>query len=146
MHRKIIPDLVAAESPVPAIGEAEPVRLAAERMEGNAVSALVVVDETGRLAGIITERDLVHRVLAPDLAMETLAVSDVMTADVDVLAPTDSLLDAFTLMKARGCRHLPIAGADNIPVGLLSLEDLLDALQSLIDADFRLKQTDVFGD
>jgi signal-transduction protein with cAMP-binding, CBS, and nucleotidyltransferase domain len=144
MHRKIIPGLIAAEAPVPAIGLAEPVRLAAERMATIGVSALAVLDDSDRLAGIVTESDLVRRVLAQGLDPAATAIEEVMTGDPDVLAPTDTALDAFTLMRARGVRHLPVAGADRVPLGVLALDDLTAALHAAVDAELAARQSDVF--
>lgn len=145
MHRRLIPDVISGEPPVPAIGAAEPARLAAERMEGNHVSALIVLNDSDRLAGIVTERDLVRRVMAPGADPEAVCVGEVMTADPDVLAPNDSLLDALALMTARGWRHLPVVNSDGVAVGLVSQDDLLAALGDAVDVKLAETERAVFG-
>jgi CBS domain-containing protein len=94
---------------------------AARRMESRHVGAVLVLDH-GRLAGILTERDLLRAVasgLEPDAV-----VADWMTAHPETIAPDDSTQHAAVLMIHGGFRHLPVVEGGNV-VGILSIRDLM---------------------
>lgn len=143
MHRKIIPDLLAADGGERTIAATETAHGAAQRMAELTVSALAVTDTTGHLAGLVTETDLMRRAFAP--GADALSVADVMGEKGDVLAPDDSAADAFALMRARGATCLAVADTDGHALGVLALSDLIDVLADLIDADTQAKQATLFG-
>ena len=81
-------------------------RSAAERMWRQQTGSLLVMDD-GRLAGIITERDLLRAVaLGADLATAT--ADEAMTTEVFTVPPDMPLLDAAREMATRWIRHLPV--------------------------------------
>lgn len=94
---------------------------AAERMRAAGASAALVVAD-GRLAGVLTERDLV-RALATDPA-RLARVADHMTGEPCTVGPDDEAADVAALMTARGVRHLPVVDGDAV-VGIVSARDLL---------------------
>jgi CBS domain-containing protein len=96
-------------------------RSAAERMWREQTGSLLVVDE-GRLAGIITERDLLRAVaLGADLATAT--VDEAMTTEVFTAPPDMPLRDAAREMAARWIRHLPVVEGDQL-LGMVSMRDV----------------------
>ena len=82
----------------------------------------VLVLEDGRLAGIMTERDLM-RAVARGLR-DDVVVGECMTADPDTIAPDDTIEHAAVLMIHGGYRHLPVVDGDDV-VGVLSIRDLV---------------------
>jgi CBS domain-containing protein len=98
-----------------------PLSDAAERMATRNVGA-VLVNEGGRLVGILTERDIL-RAVARGLQEDTL-VEHCMTRDPETLDPDDSTEHAAVLMIHGGFRHLPVMEGDEI-VGILSIRDLM---------------------
>ncbi len=70
--------------------------------------SVLIVDTAGHLLGIVTERDLMTRVLAKALAPATTLVSDVMTRKPFCVTPETLVSDAVLIMIERGFRHLPI--------------------------------------
>jgi CBS domain-containing protein len=99
--------------------------IAAERMHQRGVGTLVVKSDEGKPIGILTDRDLVTRVLAKGLDAHEACVRDVMTSPV-VQATEDTAIEAaLSMMRSGGFRRLPIVGADGQLVGLLSLDDIL---------------------
>lgn len=88
------------------------------------VGAVCVVDGD-RLAGIFSERDLMHRVVVAGLDAAVTPVSDVMTRDLVTGVRGDTYDVCIEKMHGRRCRHLPIVDADGRPIGMLSLRDLL---------------------
>jgi CBS domain-containing protein len=93
----------------------------AERMVAKDVGAVLVI-ESGRLVGILTERDVL-RAVAGGISDETL-VSDWMTRDPETMAPDETTRQAAILMIHGGFRHMPIVDGDEV-VGMLSIRDLM---------------------
>ena len=102
----------------------EHVREVARRMSNENVGAVAVL-EGGRLVGIFSERDVMARVVAEGLDPDKTMISNVMTKDIVVADPRDSVDSALAKMHSVGCRHLPIVKDGNL-VGMLSIRDLLE--------------------
>ena len=107
------------------ISPEETVSEAARRMQRMGVGSLVVVEEC-RPVGIVTDRDLCLRAVAPRVLHEgSRRVSEVMTAPVETLHESATTRDALQMMRTLGIRRLPIVDDGGCLVGLLALEDLL---------------------
>jgi len=87
--------------------------------------SVLIVDTPGTLLGIVTERDLMTRVLAKALIPEKTQVSEVMTRNPYCVAPEMQVSDAVLIMIERGFRHLPIMGAGSKILGVFSVRDAL---------------------
>lgn len=113
------------------IGPERTVREAAEIMEQAGVGSLAVIDGTS-LVGIVTDRDLVRRALAPGLALDT-RVDSVMTTPVTTIAADADLHDAFAVFRIHGVRRLAVL-RDGQFVGMITIDDLLvDVAADLAD-------------
>ena len=84
----------------------------------------VLVMKGGRVAGIFTERDVLRRVIAQELAPASLHLSQVMTKDVVCCPPDAELDEASRIMRDRRIRHLPICDEDGRAAGIISIGDL----------------------
>ena len=102
----------------------EKVARAAQRMAARNVGAMLVVEE-GRLIGIITERDVVFRVVALGLDPTLAQVSEVMTRDPVTIEADAPFGYALVVMHCQGFRHLPVL-KDGVPVGIISARSALD--------------------
>lgn len=98
------------------------IRDAARVMSRENVSSVLVMRD-GRLAGIVTDRDMTKRVLAEGLDPGE-PIDRVMTADPESLQASSDVDAALLVMMRRNCRHLPVLDGDN-PVGLLTAGDIL---------------------
>jgi CBS domain-containing protein len=85
------------------------------------VGAAVVLDRES-LVGIITERDVMVRVVGRGRQPEGTAVSDVMTRAVSTVTPKTSISDAMSLMSQRRYRHLPVVDNGRV-CGVISMGD-----------------------
>jgi CBS domain-containing protein len=94
------------------------------------VGALLIVNEHGKLAGILTERDLLTRVVGYHTDYGHLTVDQFMTPDPEAVAPTDSLAFALHKMDIGGYRHLPVV-KEGKPVGVISVRDMLKHITKL---------------
>lgn len=99
--------------------------VAAVRMHDRAVGSLVVVDPQQRPVGIITDRDLVERVMMFDRLPREVELSEVMTPDPVVAKSNASVESAIELMREGGFRRLPLVDDDRQLCGLISLDDVL---------------------
>ena len=104
-------------------------RSAAERMWREQTGSLLVMDG-GRLAGIITERDLLRAVaLGADLATAT--VDEAMTIEVFTVTPDMPLRDAAREMAVRWIRHLPVVDGEQV-LGVISMRDVTGIFGALV--------------
>jgi CBS domain-containing protein len=100
-------------------------REAIRLMTVNQVGALAV-QRNGRLAGILTERDVL-RACAEDADLDSVTVRDWMTSDPDSLDPDMNVEASADWMLAAGYRHLPVVEGVDL-VGMVSIKDILWAL------------------
>ena len=87
--------------------------------------SVLIVDTPGTLLGIVTERDLMTRVLAKALNPQTTTVTDIMTRNPHCVGPDILVSDAVLIMIERGFRHLPIVGPASKILGVFSVRDAL---------------------
>ncbi|WP_322748464.1 MULTISPECIES: DUF1918 domain-containing protein [unclassified Frankia] len=114
--------LSVVSAPPVTVERTRTIREAAQEMDRHGVGALLVTDHE-RLVGIVTDRDIVLRGLARDIAVET-AVGQVMTTDVLTLSVGVELARAYEVFRDHALRRLPVLDGDQI-VGVLSVDDLL---------------------
>lgn len=107
------------------VDQSETAWQAAERMHQRAVGTLVVLSDTQEVIGIVTDRDLVERVLAVGRDPNTTMVGDVMTHAPKTVSEDASIESALSLMRNGRFRRLPVVDAQAKLVGLLSLDDVL---------------------
>lgn len=100
------------------------VRAAAVAMAEQSVGAILVVDDSGRLIGLFTERDALNRVVARGLDPDKTLLASVMTDKLQTATPDKTLGHALHLMFEGGFRHLPVV-EDGRPVGMVSARNAL---------------------
>lgn len=96
---------------------------AARYMMEHGVGAVPVLRD-GNLTGILSERDIMNRVVAVGRTPGTTAVSEVMTANPRAVAADESIEECLFIMREFGFRHLPIVDGKELK-GLVSLRDVL---------------------
>jgi CBS domain-containing protein len=99
------------------------VREASRYMTERRIGAASVL-EGSRLVGILSERDIMGRVVARGLDPDRTRVGDVMTRDLVVANSVDTHEDGLRKIKQAGCRHLPVVDGDRL-VGMVAQRDLL---------------------
>jgi CBS domain-containing protein len=110
------------------------VREAAESMNKHHVGCLVVL-EKGKVEGIVTERDMLGRVVATSANPEKIKVREVMSKPVFTVKPDTPLEEAVELMFAHGIKKLPVVeGSDEglRMVGIVTLTDIARLQPALI--------------
>lgn len=97
---------------------------ALKAMLGPGIGALLVVDETGKLVGIFSERDLLTKLPNGGDPYHNLCVEQFMTAQPETVSADDTLAFALHKMDVGGYRHLPVV-RDGMPEGVVSVRDML---------------------
>lgn len=101
------------------------VRDAACAMTRANCGSVLIIDGAGPMVGILTERDLMTRVLAKGLDADATLVTQVMTRNPRCVAPETKVADAIVIMIERGFRHLPVVGEGGRVLGVFSARDAL---------------------
>jgi len=104
--------------------EDERVSVVARRLRDERVGC-VVVTRDGRPVGLLTDRDIVVRVVAEGRDAERTRVSEIVTYDPFVLAEGDGVDTAAARMREHGIRRLPIVDTRGEVVGIVTADDLL---------------------
>ena len=88
------------------------------------VGALLVMDVDGKVAGILSERDIVRKVGLRGRSADKTKVQDVMTGKVLYVEADQSVEECMALMDEKGIRHLPVYEKGTL-LGLISIRDVL---------------------
>jgi len=105
------------------ISTVAPLQEAAQRMRTADVGALVV-QEDGRVYGIVTDRDIAIRAVAQGLNPETTPIGSVCSQEVTTVSPDDDLDSVVKLMRERALRRVLVVDYEKAPIGIVSLGDL----------------------
>jgi CBS domain-containing protein/beta-phosphoglucomutase-like phosphatase (HAD superfamily) len=100
------------------------IRALAHRFKTESVGAMLVLDDTGALQGIISERDLARGIDEFGTDLPQMRVASLMTRSVVTCAPGDGVAAVASVMTQRRIRHLPVV-VDGKVVGLISIGDVL---------------------
>lgn len=108
--------------------------------------SVLIMEPPDLLLGILTERDLMTRVLAKGLDPERTTAREVMTPNPICVSPETLVSDAVVLMIERGFRHLPLVAGTKI-LGVFSVRDALprEIGAALSLAEFNEQVNDVLG-
>lgn len=135
---KTIKEILAAKAkPVVSIGPDDTVRSAVDLMRERDIGAVLVV-EGGKLVGIFTERDCLHKVVGLDINQRTTRVREVMTDKVRFVTSDLDVSEGLALMTERFFRHLPVLDENENILGIVSIGDLVKARMS--EQEFIIKQ------
>jgi CBS domain-containing protein len=116
--------------PVVTVSPEATIHEAAHRMWSRKVGALVVTSAAGKPLGILTDRDIVVRVVAPGKDPAKVQVSSIIRRNPTVIREDQGILDATKILSRRGVRRLPVVDARGKLVGIVALDDLLILLGS----------------
>lgn len=103
--------------------------LAAEQMWTYEIGSLPVVDEGGRIVGVITDRDALMAAFTHDASLRAISVGDAMSADPFTCSPDDELAAVEAEMSRRHIHRVPVVDDVGRPLGIVSMTDLARASQ-----------------
>lgn len=122
----------------PTVSVAECIRL----MQQHRVGSILITGPDGKLQGIFTERDCLMKVVGSEKSLETAPVTEFMTKSPFRERPEASLAFALNLMSNGGFRHIPIVDQDDIPIGIISVKDVVEHIVTkMLSAIYEVVET-----
>ena len=118
-------------SPVKAVGVGESVIEAVKKMNKYKISSVVVIGRK-RPVGLITERDIMERIVEPFMDPRIVKAKDIMSSPVVTISPDVTIEEASTLMVKNRIKKLPVV-KDGRLLGIVSATDLIRAVPKLTD-------------
>lgn len=109
--------------------------------------SVLIIDSASTLLGIVTERDLMTRVMAKGLDPTRTHCAQVMTRGPQVIPPETKVADAVLIMIERGFRHLPVVSHEGKILGVFSVRDALprEVNTAVSLAEFNEQVNDALG-
>jgi CBS domain-containing protein len=108
------------------------------------IGALLVLDEAGKLVGIITERDILRESAERDSKLRKTKIKDVMTKDLIIGVLEDEIEYTMSILTKNRIRHLPIMDQNSI-AGIISIGDVVKAQLDEKEYDNRYLKQYIFG-
>lgn len=112
-----------------AVGPEAPVYRALELMSEKHVGALMVLDDSRNLIGVVSERDYARKVALEGRSSRETAVRDIMTTKLFCVTPTQNIDDCMALMTDKSVRHLPVLDGERLD-GVISIGDVVKSMLS----------------
>lgn len=119
-------------SPAVIVDESAPVNKVAQLMDKNDLGCIVVTSKGAKPIGIITERDLVVRVLAKNARPDTIKAKKVMTSPLMTIEPDATISEAAKRMSKLDIRRLGVIYKGQL-VGIISSKDVLGVMPELLE-------------
>lgn len=116
------------------------VRDAIEKMADISAGTAVVV-EGADIVGIISERDVIRKVVLQDKKIDKVKVKEIMTTDLTSITQETSLDDCMQLITEKRIRHLPVICEGRL-CGIVSIGDVVKYL--IVEKDFRIKNLETY--
>src|ERR1700730_5805156 len=85
------------------------------------IGSMIIVDEQGKIVGVVTERDILYCAAKKLFDRQDVKASSVMSKNVITVGPADSLHSAIEKMRLHNLRHIPVMDSTGRPLGVLSL-------------------------
>ena len=128
--RLLVKDVMS--SPVVTIEENAPANRVAELMDKHGLGCIIVMSKNAKPLGIITERDLVGRVLAKNVKPDEAKAKEVMTSPLITIEPDETISEAARRMSRLNIRRLGVVYRGQL-IGLLSSKDILAVMPELLE-------------
>ncbi len=122
----------AMSSPVIMVGENDSVADAAVVMKDHGIGAIIAHGGESQPVGIVTERDLVYRVIAEGKVPSEVKIKDVMSSPLMTVDPEASLEEAMSMMSANNIRRLGVVYKGNLE-GVISDKDIIRIMPAIIE-------------
>lgn len=117
---------------VHAVTPATPVTDVVEMLRTHRIGSVLVLDEGGSIAGVLSERDVVRGIAEHSAALLSMPASEIMTSNVITADPDDNMMSVMACMSERRIRHLPVIENDHV-LGLISIGDVIKARMSELE-------------
>ncbi len=122
----------AMSSPVISVNESEDMVQVANKMREQKVGAVIVLNEHGLPVGIVTERDIVTRVVAEGVSPNTLFAGKIMTSPLKMVEPEMPLMDAMRMMDKENIRRLGVIYKGDL-VGVITDRNVIRLIPTIVE-------------
>lgn len=102
----------------------DPLSMAAHRMWEQDCGALPVVNDDGKVTGMITDRDICMAAYTQGRPLEDMLVNSAMASHPVSIGPDQSLVEVEQLMSTQQVRRIPVVDPEGKPLGVISIDDL----------------------
>ena len=94
---------------------------------------IIVRSQNGKQipVGILTDRDIALEIVAKSADPEALSVGDAMTYELTTVNEDDDLMHVIEVMRDKGIRRVPVVNLDEVLVGIITVDDLLDLMSEV---------------
>ncbi len=117
-----------------------PVREAVEKMEAISVGTALVMDG-GEVVGIVSERDVIRKVVLEDKDISKVKVKEIMTTNIVSITQDTPLDECMKLITEKRIRHLPVICGGTL-CGIVSIGDVVKYL--IVEKDFKIKNLETY--
>ncbi|WP_373504390.1 CBS domain-containing protein [Aestuariivirga sp.] len=121
-------------STVVTVPPSESVQSIVDLLARHRIGAVVVVDPSGGIAGIVSERDVVRAMAENAAAVSGKSAADIMTAKVRTCSPGDTEAELVVLMTENRIRHLPVV-VDGKLAGMISIGDVVKHRMEMMERE-----------
>ena len=108
----------------------------AQLMREQHVGSIVITELQNKChvpVGIVTDRDLVIELLSKGVDTSKVTAGDIMSGEIVTVRESNHIGDTLKLMRGKGIRRIPVVNDENVLVGILTIDDLLDVVISELD-------------
>lgn len=126
---------ITAGKAVATIKPSETVASLVKELKDRHIGALVVSDDGKRIDGIVSERDVVRAMAANIGGIASFTVRDLMTSNVLTCTADQSVAEILTVMTNNRVRHMPVVGANEELISIVSIGDLVKSHISDLDSE-----------
>jgi CBS domain-containing protein len=112
------------------------IRSIACKMPSHKTGAAAVIDESGKLIGILTERDIVQKAVGVFRNVDETTVEVIMSHHPVTISVKSSISYALSVMTSKGFRHLPVMDGASV-IGILDIRDLYDAMEDALSQQIK---------
>ena len=108
-------------------------------MERHNIASLIVVEDDGRVLGVVTAKDIVLRVVAKGLDLNSVKMGDIVSRPVTVVEADTPLKTVVNMMIGTGHGHIPVVDESGRPIGIVTVDDVLKFLPELLEHEELVK-------
>jgi CBS domain-containing protein len=117
---------------------------AVKQMEDNHIGSLPVVDNAGKIVGMLTERDCLRKVLLKERPLRSVTAGDVMSSPIITVQSSELIESCMKIMTDKRLRHLPVMEHNKL-IGLISIGDVVKFLCTEREQDIKNLENYITG-